>query len=497
MSPRRLALAFLIPLTWVIACDQQPPVAPILEARVGGAGGPTVDAPSNTNASAVSDGRIDVSWQDNSSNESGFEVHRSTSGASGVFSLVASTRAGATSFGSNGLTPSTQYCYKVRAFRNYDGKTSYSAFSNTACATTLPPPLPAVPSGMNATPDGSRIHLAWSDNATNESGFRVERAGSSNGPWTTLASIAQPNVVESDDGQPPAVEQPACYRVFAVNSVGDSPSSNVDCTTIPAAPTSVTAAVTGSDVDITWTDNSAAEDGFLVKRDGVVVATLPGDATAYHDPGLADGTYFYSVLATKDGGSSVQSDGPGVTVLTAPPAAPFFSAVAYPSGSGIIITWYYAQWAMAWGFRVERSIDGGASWSLSVGEAAGDAASIGDWAVESEQQVCYRVIAFNNLGDLDSTNSNCTALPAPPSNLQATPAAISGAIELTWTDNSNVEDGYMVVRVNYGAVATLGPNITSYRDAGLIPGQSYSYYVVAAKDRGESDQSNVASATAR
>jgi Fibronectin type III domain len=493
MSPRRLALAFLIPLSWVIACDQQPPVGPILEARVGGAGGPTVEAPSNTHASAVSDGRIDVSWQDNSSNESGFEVHRSTSGASGVFSLVASTGAGATSFGSNGLTPSTQYCYKVRAFRNYDGKTSYSAFSNIACATTLPPPLPAAPSGMNATPDGSRIHLAWSDNATNESGFRVERAGSSNGPWTTLASIAQPNVAESDDGQPPAVEQPACYRVFAVNGAGDSPSSNVDCTTIPAAPTSVTAAVTGSDVDITWTDKSAVEDGFRVLRDGIVVATLPANATAYHDPGLADGTYSYNVLATKDGGTSVQSGAPVVTV-DAPPVAPFH-AFASPSGSAILIIWYYTPLYMPAGFHVERSSDDGVHWD-AVGEAASEDGSILDWGAWSEQQMCYRVIAFNSSGDSDPANSNCTALPAPPSNLQATPATISGAIELTWTDNSRVEDGYMVVRVNYGVVATVGPNITSYRHSGVKPGDSYTYYVVALKDNGTSDQSNVASTTA-
>jgi len=347
---------------------------------------------------------------------------------------------------------------------------------------------------MNATPDGSRIHLAWFDNATNESGFRVERSGSSDGPWTTLASLAQPNVAESDDGQPPAVEHPACYRVFAVNGAGDSQSSNVDCATIPAAPTGVTTVVTGSDVDITWIDNSAVEDGFLVKRDGVVVATLPGNTTAYHDPGLADGSYFYSVLATKDGGSSVQSDGQVVTVLTAPLAAPL-DANAYPSGSGILITWYYWQMTMVWGFRVERSSDAGASWD-AVGDWT-DELSIVDWGVSSEQPVCYRVFAFNIFENSDPSNTDCTALPAPPSNLQATPAAISGAIELTWTDNSNVEDGYMVVRVNYGAVATLGPNITSYRDAGLIPGQSYSYYVVAAKDRGESDQSNVASATAR
>ena len=46
-----------------------PSVAPILEAGTRGIGGPTVKAPSNTSATAASSTRIDVSWQDNSSNE--------------------------------------------------------------------------------------------------------------------------------------------------------------------------------------------------------------------------------------------------------------------------------------------------------------------------------------------------------------------------------------------------------------------------------------------
>src|SRR5207249_554538 len=107
---------------------------------------PPPNAPSNSQVVAVSDSRIDVSWQDNSANETGFEVHRSADGSNGVFTLVATTTAGVTTRGDLGLNPSTQYCYKVRAFKTADGQTRYSSFSNTACATTLaPPPPPALP----------------------------------------------------------------------------------------------------------------------------------------------------------------------------------------------------------------------------------------------------------------------------------------------------------------------------------------------------------------
>src|SRR5712692_4674629 len=95
-----------------------------------------LNAPSNTHVVAVSDSRIDVYWQDNSANETGFEMHRSADGPNGMFTLVATTTAGVTVRGDLGLNPSTQYCYKVRAIKTADGRTRYSGFSNNTCATT-------------------------------------------------------------------------------------------------------------------------------------------------------------------------------------------------------------------------------------------------------------------------------------------------------------------------------------------------------------------------
>src|SRR2546426_387300 len=128
-----------------------------------------LNSPSNTNAVAVSDSRIDVSWQDNSANETGFEVHRSADGSNGAFTLVATTAAGVTARGDLGLNPSTQYCYKVRAFITVDSRTSDSDFSNTACATTLAPPPPppglhvtAATTGVDLDADGYSVDV-WKD----------------------------------------------------------------------------------------------------------------------------------------------------------------------------------------------------------------------------------------------------------------------------------------------------------------------------------------------
>jgi predicted phage tail protein len=82
-------------------------------------------------ATAISRGRIDLAWQDNSGNETGFQIERSRSG--GAFSLIATAGAGATTWSdTSGLTPNKTYSYRVRAV-NAAGNSGYS---NTASATT-------------------------------------------------------------------------------------------------------------------------------------------------------------------------------------------------------------------------------------------------------------------------------------------------------------------------------------------------------------------------
>ena len=309
VARHRFGLGSSLLLVCVVGCDRSHPVEPVFRTEAAGATGPAVKAPSNTNAVAVSDTRIDVSWQDNASNEIGFEVHRSTAGPSGAFTLLASIGAGSVSYDDAGLTPARQYCYKIRAFRRADGKTGYSAFSNTACATTPVPPVPAAPSGADAKPANSTtVDVRWIDNANNEDGFRVQRSADAGSTWTTVGT-AGPNITSSRDVGL-ASEQQVCYRVIAFNAGGDSPPSNSDCTTPPAGPTGLSATGgAGPTVDLAWTDNSAVEDGYEVQRAPAggafsAVADLPANSTSYHDAAVTGGTYWYQVRAKKDAGFS-------------------------------------------------------------------------------------------------------------------------------------------------------------------------------------------------
>ncbi len=458
-------------------------------------------AASNLTATALDQQTVDVGWKDNSSVEDAYELQRATAQA-GPYVLIATLPANTVSYRNIGLTTNTTYWYRVRATKD----AGFGDFSNVASATPFLAP-PKAPSGTNTKPYyGVAIDVTWLDNATNEDGFRIERSIDAGVTWITALTLG-PNVTTARDYGFQTAEQPVCYRVIAFNTPGDSPPSNVHCTAQPAAPSNLTGVgVSGPAVELSWTDNSAFEDGFEVERFGSgVIATLPANATSYRDGGLTpDVTYTYVVRATKDGGSSPNSNSVQVVVATVPPAAPS-GADAYPGSSTVAsVTWVDNATNEA-GFRVERSTDGGASWVVA-GTSGINQSGFNDFERPSEQQLCYRVIAFNNAGDSPPSNMDCTTLPAAPTNLVATPVE-SGTIELTWTDNSGVEDGYDVEKlINYcdydqcysywASIATLGPNATSYRDTGLSPGEFATYFVQALKDGGSSDMSNQASATA-
>jgi len=106
------------------------------------------------------------------------------------------------------------------------------------------------------------------------------------------------------------------YVVRASNSAGASANSNqASATTLPlppAAPGGLTAtAVSSSQINLAWTDNSSNETNFVVARATASagpftdVATLAANTTSYSDTGLvAATTYYYVVRARNAGGSS-------------------------------------------------------------------------------------------------------------------------------------------------------------------------------------------------
>ncbi len=87
------------------------------------------NAPSDIDVSIISATRLKITWRDNSINETGFELYRSTS-TDDDFQLVGTTSTDVTTYTDSGLKTETTYFYKIRA-TNTGGNSQFSSTVST------------------------------------------------------------------------------------------------------------------------------------------------------------------------------------------------------------------------------------------------------------------------------------------------------------------------------------------------------------------------------
>jgi peptidoglycan/xylan/chitin deacetylase (PgdA/CDA1 family) len=243
-------------------------------------------APSGLSAVAGSASSVVLGWVDNATNESGYTVERSlTSGFVSVTSVALA--ANATSYTDTGLSASTTYFYRVRA----SNATGPSGYSNVASATTLAAgSVPVAPSGLSAVAgSASSVVLGWVDNATNESGYTVERSLTSGFVSVTSVALAANATSYTDTGL--SASTTYFYRVRASNATGPSGYSNVASATTQAAGASGYAATVLADGPSSYwrlgetsgtavVDQKAANSGFYFNGVVLGAASLLGQDAA-------------------------------------------------------------------------------------------------------------------------------------------------------------------------------------------------------------------------
>ena len=156
-------------------------------------------APSGLVASAVTPTRVTVTWQDTSTNESGFQVER-RGGSDANFSLIATTTANTTVHNDNSALADTVYVYRVRAF-NVTGASQYSAEATVTTPRTptalnistpdLPDATVSVPYSRTITAVGGKPPYRWViDSGSPPPGFTFSQFGELSGTATTANSYS-------------------------------------------------------------------------------------------------------------------------------------------------------------------------------------------------------------------------------------------------------------------------------------------------------------------
>ncbi|HTJ14484.1 MAG TPA: PA14 domain-containing protein [Dinghuibacter sp.] len=332
--------------------------------------------PTTVRATATAYNQTQVTWTDNSNNETGFEVYRATS-ASGPFAIAGTAPAGSTSFTDAGLTGGTTYFYKVQAINNsgasgFDSLSmsglTYKVYSgafgspmpnfntltpvatgninnvNIAVAGSLTTNFGLLFTGVLRAPaTGTYTFQTSSDDASAlyiggyPNGTKVVNNDAQQGTTTKTGTITLTKgqtyafAVPYDQGTGSYVLTAAWKTPGSTTAVAIPDSvfayAGWTCTTpaapaAPATPVVTASATSSSKITLNWTETSPVVSGYVLNRSAndqshfQLLANITGNPSSYLDSSLFGHTqYYYQLQAVNASGSSAFSAIAGTTTL--------------------------------------------------------------------------------------------------------------------------------------------------------------------------------------
>jgi hypothetical protein len=263
-----------------------------------------------TATSGTFEDRVEISWKTNSTRTALFKIMRA-----GV--MIETMSAGDRTCRDYEGTAGQEYVYTVTAVTELGAEAAGPSVTGKRQL--------LAPSGLTASDETfeDKTVIAWTDNSRIEQGYRVLRQDTASGVIDTLPALG-PNRTSYTDytGVPGATYR---YRVAAFDSIngtlGYSAVAEDLGRRVLLAPTNVAAdkGASESSVEITWRDDSDAEDGYRIYRDAVLVGTVGDNSISFVDPSPAFGSkHRYDVRAYDAYGESEAASDSGYTTLLAP-----------------------------------------------------------------------------------------------------------------------------------------------------------------------------------
>ena len=160
-----------------------------------------------------------TSWTDNATNEAGYYVQYSVDGGN-TWYAAATYGADVTSRVATSVVPGRSYMFRVAAF-NSEGTSSWLTSDVYVVAAELN--VPSAPSDIKFSdynPEAGTLVMSWTDNSTNEKGFKVQYSVDDGVTWNDSAYMSSNEASRMVTGLVPG--RVYTFRVAAYNNYGYS-----------------------------------------------------------------------------------------------------------------------------------------------------------------------------------------------------------------------------------------------------------------------------------
>ncbi len=193
---------------------------------IGSGGSASLPAPTNVTAEIRGTNCIYLYWQDNSWNETIFQIERKS--GSQAFGPVGRVGPNITTFkdSANGLSAGTEYKYRIKVYSETDSSWSQEITARTyAVAINAPSNLAAVQY------DSITVRLTWSDNSIYENYTFIERKIGDNGTFIQVGQVSTDITVFDDRTYTPNVKN--IYRIKSTDGNGSYSNYSAEVTIVP------------------------------------------------------------------------------------------------------------------------------------------------------------------------------------------------------------------------------------------------------------------------